>query len=84
MKPNEGPIGRIIRGVGGAILLALAAFSLEGPTAIIEGGIALAAGFIGAVTALTGLISVRPVIPQSCVECTEWAANRGRAIVRLP
>jgi hypothetical protein len=56
MKSNEGPIDRIVRGVVGAILLAFAAFSLEGPIDLIEGGIALGIGILGTTTLLTGLI----------------------------
>jgi hypothetical protein len=60
MEGNEGPIDRIVRSVVGAILLAVVAFSFEGPIALVEGVIALAIGIFGAVTLLTGLIGWCP------------------------
>jgi hypothetical protein len=60
MEGNEGPIDRIVRSVVGAALLAVVAFSFEGPIALVEGVIALAIGIFGAVTLLTGLIGWCP------------------------
>jgi len=60
MKANEGLIDRIIRGVVGAILLAIVAFSLEGPVALVEGAIVLPIGIVGAFGFLTGLIGWCP------------------------
>ena len=60
MEGNEGPIDRIVRSVVGAALLAVVAFSFEGPIALVEGVIALAAGVAGAVTLLTGLVGWCP------------------------
>ena len=60
MESNEGPIDRIVRSVVGAALLAIVAFSLEGPIALVEGAIALAVGIAGAVTLLTGAIGWCP------------------------
>lgn len=60
MTTNEGLVDRLIRGLVGAILLAFAAFSLEGPIDIIDVGIALGIGILGTVTLLTGLIGWCP------------------------
>ena len=60
MEGNEGPIDRIVRSVVGAALVAVVAFSFEGPIALVEGVIALALGAFGAVTLLTGLIGWCP------------------------
>jgi hypothetical protein len=60
MEANEGPVGRIVRGVVGAALLAIVGFSLEGPIALVEGAIAVAVGIAGGFTLLTGLIGWCP------------------------
>jgi hypothetical protein len=60
METNQGPVDRIVRSVVGATLLAIVAFSLEGPVALVEGAIALVIGAVGAVTLLTGLIGWCP------------------------
>ncbi len=60
MEGNEGPIDRIVRGVVGAIMLAIVAISLEGPIALIEGTIAVIVGLVGAVLLLTGLFGWCP------------------------
>ena len=60
MEGNEGPIDRIVRSVVGAAMVAIVAFSFEGPVALFEGVIALAIGIFGAITLLTGLIGWCP------------------------
>lgn len=60
METNQGPVDRIVRSVMGATLLAIVAFSVEGPIALVEGAIALVIGAVGAVTLLTGLIGWCP------------------------
>jgi len=60
METNQGPLDRIVRSVVGATLLAIVAFSFEGPIALVEGAIALVIGAVGAVTLLTGLIGWCP------------------------
>lgn len=60
MEGNEGTFDRIVRGVVGAILLALFVLSLEGPIALIEGTIAAIVGLIGAFLLLTGLVGWCP------------------------
>jgi hypothetical protein len=60
MEGNEGPIDRIVRGVVGAILVAIVAFSFEGPVALFEGALALAIGIFGAGLLLTGVMGWCP------------------------
>jgi len=60
MEGNEGPIDRMVRGVVGAVLLAIVALSLEGPIALIEGTIAAIVGLVGALLLLTGLVGWCP------------------------
>jgi hypothetical protein len=60
MEGNEGPIDRIVRGVVGAILVAVVAFSFEGPVALVEGALALVIGIFGAGLLLTGLVGWCP------------------------
>jgi len=60
MEGNEGTFDRIVRGVVGAIMLAVVALSLEGPIALIEGSIAATVGVIGAFLFLTGLVGWCP------------------------
>jgi uncharacterized membrane protein YeaQ/YmgE (transglycosylase-associated protein family) len=60
MEGNEGPLDRIVRGVVGAILLAVVAMSFEGPVALIEGAFAVIVGVVGAGLFLTGLIGWCP------------------------
>lgn len=60
MEGNEGTIDRIVRTVVGAAMVAVVAFSFEGPIALVEGVIALALGAFGAVTLLSGLVGWCP------------------------
>ena len=60
MEGNEGTFDRIVRGVIGAILLAVVAMSLEGPIALVEGVFAIVIGVAGAMLLLTGLIGWCP------------------------
>ena len=60
MEGNEGPFDRIVRGVFGAILMAVVAFSFEGPIALVEGAFALVLGIFGAGLLLTGLLGWCP------------------------
>jgi hypothetical protein len=60
MKTNEGPVGRIVRGTTGAILMGIAVFSLESPFALLEAAIAVPIAVLGGITFLTGLIGWCP------------------------
>jgi len=61
MVTNERPIDRIARAAVGAILLAIFFYSLNGPTALVEGIVLLfSLGFVGAFFLLTGLIGWCP------------------------
>lgn len=60
MEGNEGPFDRIVRGVVGAILLTIVAFSLAGPIALVEGAIAIIIAIAGAALLLTGLVGWCP------------------------
>ena len=77
METNQGPVDRIVRSVVGATLLAIVAFSLEGPIALVEGTIALVIGAVGAVTLLTGLIGWCPTYALLGIStCAERPAAR--------
>ncbi|HZQ11451.1 MAG TPA: DUF2892 domain-containing protein [Pseudolabrys sp.] len=60
MEGNEGLFDRIVRGVVGAILLAVGGFSIEGPIALVEGAFALIMAVAGGSLLLTGLIGWCP------------------------
>jgi hypothetical protein len=60
MEGNEGPIDRIVRGVVGAVLMAVVGFSIEGPVALVEGALALIVGVFGTGLLLTGLVGWCP------------------------
>jgi hypothetical protein len=61
MVTNERTIDRIARAAVGAILLAIFFYSLNGPTALVEGIVLLLSlGFVGAFLLLTGLIGWCP------------------------
>jgi|307.fasta_scaffold465778_1 hypothetical protein len=76
MEGNEGTFDRIVRGVVGAILLALVALSLEGPIALIEGSIAAIVGLIGAVLLLTGLVGWCPAYALLGIDTCSPTARR--------
>ena len=60
MNCNERPADRIVRTVVGAILLALAFLMIDTPIALVEGTIALAVGFAGGISFLTGVMGWCP------------------------
>ena len=60
MEGNEGPFDRIVRGVVGAILLAIGGSSFAGPIALVEGVFALVMAVAGAGLLLTGLVGWCP------------------------
>jgi uncharacterized membrane protein YeaQ/YmgE (transglycosylase-associated protein family) len=76
MEGNEGTFDRIVRGVVGAVLLALVALSLEGPIALIEGSIAAIVGLIGALLLLTGLVGWCPAYALLGIDTCSPIARR--------
>jgi len=61
MKMNEGSTDRIVRAIGGAIVLAIDYFLAEGPVDVIQGAIVVGIGMFGAYSLVTGLIGWCPV-----------------------
>ena len=79
LRANERGLDRVIRAAVGAAMLAFAVITFTGPFAVVEGIIALALGFVGAISLGTGLLGWCPFYAMLGVSTCEARIRRAQA-----